>query len=283
MNLKRVISILLLAAFIMPGIAIAQTPESVTALFIVTKDFTDDNPGSVDVRITCNIGTPLTQDATISAADPVIFTVNDIQAWDQILCEIFEVGVTTSGYSAKYYANGDGPFKGSCSYTAADGPDSVEMFERNACDIDNQPDYVEVTVDKVWDLVGAGGDAVDTYAQINVRSQGKIKDASRCSNNNDRWCVTLHFNGGDPVAQTILVRPDWDGTKVTLNEKVADSSIETTNNCGGEVWVYPGEGASCDFENTVFFEGIPTLSQYGLAIMALLMLGVGFVGFRRFV
>ncbi|MBT8052804.1 MAG: IPTL-CTERM sorting domain-containing protein, partial [Xanthomonadales bacterium] len=26
----------------------------------------------------------------------------------------------------------------------------------------------------------------------------------------------------------------------------------------------------------------PTLSQYGLALMALLMLGVGMVGFRRF-
>jgi hypothetical protein len=41
--------------------------------------------------------------------------------------------------------------------------------------------------------------------------------------------------------------------------------------------------AGCDVEGTVFFEGIPTLSQYGLAIMALLMLGVGFVGMRRFV
>ena len=36
-------------------------------------------------------------------------------------------------------------------------------------------------------------------------------------------------------------------------------------------------------EGTVFFEGIPTLSQYGLALMALLMLGIGFVGMRRFV
>jgi hypothetical protein len=35
--------------------------------------------------------------------------------------------------------------------------------------------------------------------------------------------------------------------------------------------------------NTVFYEGIPTLNQYGMAIMALLMLGMGFVGFRRFV
>jgi hypothetical protein len=32
----------------------------------------------------------------------------------------------------------------------------------------------------------------------------------------------------------------------------------------------------------VFFEGIPTLSQLGMLIMALLMLSVGLVGFRRF-
>jgi len=31
----------------------------------------------------------------------------------------------------------------------------------------------------------------------------------------------------------------------------------------------------------VFYEGIPTLSQYGMALMALLMLGMGMVGFRR--
>jgi hypothetical protein len=44
-----------------------------------------------------------------------------------------------------------------------------------------------------------------------------------------------------------------------------------------------GSGDSCTITNTVFFEGIPTLNQYGMAIMALLMLGMGFVGFRRFV
>ena len=41
-----------------------------------------------------------------------------------------------------------------------------------------------------------------------------------------------------------------------------------------------GDAESCTIR---FFEGIPTLNQYGLAILALLMLGVGFVGFRRFV
>ena len=42
-------------------------------------------------------------------------------------------------------------------------------------------------------------------------------------------------------------------------------------------------GAECTILNTAFFEGIPTLSQYGMALMALLMLGVGAIGIRRFV
>jgi hypothetical protein len=50
----------------------------------------------------------------------------------------------------------------------------------------------------------------------------------------------------------------------------------------GHVTVYPGQGAVCKFTNTVFFEGIPTLNRYSLALLALLMLGIGAVGFRRF-
>ena len=48
------------------------------------------------------------------------------------------------------------------------------------------------------------------------------------------------------------------------------------------ITVSVGNPAECTVTNTVFFEGIPTLNQYGLAIMALLMLGIGMVGFRRF-
>jgi hypothetical protein len=43
-----------------------------------------------------------------------------------------------------------------------------------------------------------------------------------------------------------------------------------------------GTDASCTIYNTVFFEGIPTLNQYGLILLALLMLGAGAVGFRRY-
>ena len=66
------------------------------------------------------------------------------------------------------------------------------------------------------------------------------------------------------------------------SESVQDSGVEATNDCGAR-YINAGGSDSCTFVNTVFFEGIPTLSQYGLAIMALLMLGMGFVGMRRFV
>jgi hypothetical protein len=43
-----------------------------------------------------------------------------------------------------------------------------------------------------------------------------------------------------------------------------------------------GHGGSCTITNTLFFEGIPTLNHYGMALMALLMLGLGVLGLRRF-
>ncbi len=66
-----------------------------------------------------------------------------------------------------------------------------------------------------------------------------------------------------------------------------DPAVEVTNECGyneatAAMKISAGKGDSCTITNTVFFEGIPTLSQWGVAIMALLMLAVGLVGFRRF-
>ncbi len=129
---------------------------------------------------------------------------------------------------------------------------------------------------------------MDTEIFIRAESTGVIDNSDPCGwvdGEVIRWCKTLFFDG--PGTQTLRVVPDWDGTLVTLSESGTDSSTETDNTCGGgrsgSVTVKPAQDASCKFTNSVFFEGIPTLSQYGLAIMALLMLGVGFVGFRRFV
>ena len=46
--------------------------------------------------------------------------------------------------------------------------------------------------------------------------------------------------------------------------------------------VVSGADTSCLIVNTMFFEGIPTLSHYGLAILVVLTLGIGAVGFRRY-
>jgi hypothetical protein len=73
-------------------------------------------------------------------------------------------------------------------------------------------------------------------------------------------------------------------THCSAEEDVVDSAVESDGGCeSGVTLTIADNTGECTITNTVFFEGIPTLSQYGLAIMALLMLGVGFVGFRRFV
>ena len=79
---------------------------------------------------------------------------------------------------------------------------------------------------------------------------------------------------------------DWyadpvNGTDCTVTMVPADNAVEG-DSCTFSFDI-GDEEAGCDVAGTVFFEGIPTLSQYGMAIMALLMLGVGFVGMRRFV
>ena len=61
-----------------------------------------------------------------------------------------------------------------------------------------------------------------------------------------------------------------------------DSAVESDDSDCYGLEIDIAQGAECTIVNTVFFEGIPTLSQYGMAIMALLMLGLGFAGFRRF-
>ena len=69
----------------------------------------------------------------------------------------------------------------------------------------------------------------------------------------------------------------------SASESILQSGVESSSSGCGPVDLGPGGSHTCTFTNTVFFEGIPTLSQYGLAIMALLMLAVGYIGFRRFV
>jgi hypothetical protein len=69
----------------------------------------------------------------------------------------------------------------------------------------------------------------------------------------------------------------------SATEDIDQSGVESVElGCSGTT-LSAGGSHTCVFTNTVFFEGIPTLNQYGLALLVLLTLGVGFVGLRRFV
>ncbi len=88
---------------------------------------------------------------------------------------------------------------------------------------------------------------------------------------------------GDLDFEFTIDEPNFGGTDCTVEESFDDSIVESQSNCADPETIEAGQDESCEIVNTVFFEGIPTLNQYGMAILALLMLGVGFVGFRRFV
>jgi hypothetical protein len=277
MKFQRVIMILL-AALLLPGLALAQTTTT-RATFEVTKDFSDDNPAEVSVTLNCFTGLPLTQSKDITENGGVVFVVESFES-GQLDCSVTEDEVT--GYSASYP-------EGDCEFTG------VSDGDPNSCEITNSPTPVEVTVNKVWVIDGQGGDQVDPGYSLNLVCTSEIVGGEQiCEDDFGFGCEFYFYNwekvltqsgtgDTDPESYTADVIPDWDGgTECYVEENVFDSAVEVDNDCGN-LFVEIGEGDECTITNTVFFEGIPTLSQYGMAIMALLMLGVGFVGFRRFV
>jgi len=236
------------------------------ARFLVTKNFDDDNPAEVEVTLSCNTGLPLMQTTMISEGDPVNFVIGDFEQ-GALNCEVSEV--VPEGYTASYNGGTD------CVY------ENIAGAQYN-CDIDNFLDAVEVEVTKVW---------IDENPEYNAQN---IADATwACSNvafDDDQAEGTFGDSGllsffGNPGVDSFFVYPSWDGgTHCSVTEVfISDSGVEIDDSECDSVVVFPGSGGSCTIYNTRLYEGIPTLSHYGLALLALLMLGVGLVGFRRFV
>lgn len=242
-----------IAAMILPGIALAQT----SANFPVTVDFDDNNPGTVQANLVCNTGQPLNQSQDISEAGGVNFVVVD-----------FEDGTMDCEVS----------ISGADGYTASEGCTFEDITDgsSNACDFDLTVDFVTVEVFKIW---------IDENPQFNNENFATA----------DYSCVWV-FNGvnyqnqngglffvGDDTSDTFSLRPNWDGsTFCSVTEQLVNGAETDASECDS-INVLVGQDNSCTIFNTRLYEGIPTLSQYGLGIMALLMLGVGFVAVRRFV
>lgn len=288
------------------SVSFVFNPE-IAATFAVRKRFMDGNDVTpVTFHMDCNNGLPTEQQLTVipdtGEFDRGTFEVNFVVTKfspGQMDCTVWEEPV--GGYAASYVcgsvnnpdqvctdgddssldAFGDGP----CVFEdveLAGGYDSI-----NYCTIRNYPNPGEIAITKEWVIEGAGGNALDLEAHIELVGTAEVEGSHECYGN--QWCRSVKFDKG-PTAETktLAVATSFEGTVVTLDEVLYDSTFISENDCNGEVTIYPkgyegNDGKSgCTFTNTAFFEGIPTLNQYGLAILALLMLGVGMVGFRRF-
>jgi hypothetical protein len=271
MNMKFITGALL-AAMLLPSLAMAQT--NTRATFGVTKVFGDGNDeAEVAIAIDCNTGIILDQDKLLSNNEYVEFVVTDFTE-GTLNCFIVE-GEVTDGYSATY--SGDG-INGDCEWEA------IEDGDAYTCEILNEPDSVKIEVTKVWEVVGDNNDVSLEYSlRARCNNVYNPENVEMQAGGNGYYKKIGYDNGEGPGSEVhnFYVRPGYPSSNCYVNERVYDSAIEIDNGCGS-LTVSAGVGATCTITNTVFFEGIPTLSQYGMAIMALLMLGVGFVGFRRF-
>ena len=237
--------------------------------FTVVKDFSDDNPGTVDVAIICNSGLPLQQEFTISEGHQVTFTVAGYVA-GFTSCEITEI--VPDGYTPDYY-NGDVNSAVSCVY------EDIPAGATFACLIYNELDPVTVIVNKEWMGVTAN-DGIDLFANAdyecnNVREASDSLDLTSVNG-------SLNFEGELDSEVISDLYPDYGGNSYcTVSELTLVSAAESDGSECVNLPISLGQGNSCTIYNTVFFEGIPTLNQYGLMLLALLMLAIGVIGFRR--
>jgi hypothetical protein len=237
------------------------------ALFRVTKTFSDGRDDEVDVHLSCNSGLPLEQDFTISGGgDGVQFVVTELQGTETV-CEVTESG-GPAGYTP-VLNGGDG-----CTWEGVTGG----LF---TCEITNEADPADFTVTKDWVIEGAVGEEVLLEAEVTIECSSDILTIDGDEIGDPDGSVSANLSGdGDSV--TVTVDTTLGSTSCSAYESIYQTGVESTDDCGPRS-IAAGGSSSCTITNTVFFEGIPTLSQYGLAVMALLMLGLGFVGLRRFV
>lgn len=270
---------------------------SAVATFVLEFNFDDGNDWDTTIaHISCTGGLPLTSESRpIGHGNTITFVLQfPEEGAGDTECDVWVDDV--SGYTTSYNAFGspsDTADDDGCHYS------NIDEGDRRFCEADLDPDDSFLRVWKKWNVTGNDSNVIDLGARILV-----------CTDDSDvilgdtffggigKWCRGGEVSGpGDDFFDVTFDGADHFGDSVYVFETNFDSSIEVDisdcvsspingpdNNQGGfHGTVRNGESDSCTIENTVFFEGIPVLNQYGLAILALLMLGVGFVGFRRFV
>lgn len=261
----------------------------IKATFNVTKDFSDNNPEAVRVVIECNTGLPLMQEAEVSEfGNPFTVISFIVQSYEvgALNCEVFEDPVP-AGYEPDHEADEDPVDAIAASVTDDDVGCYYDGIQTGNfyCDITDTLLPVEVVVNKEWIDENPGFNN-PTWVEITFSCNAPIVDDCEsgqeggCGFAGDEDSVEAYIDPNYPGVFSVL--PHWDGSTVcSATEEPEAGVIQDQDDCAS-IPLAPGQGGECTIVNTRFYEGIPTLSQYGLMILSLLMLGVGMIAFRRF-
>ena len=274
MNMKRAF-LAAVAVFVMvPGLAMAQSSSTFPGSFTFVPEGPDVE---FDLTLTCNGGTPLEQSISAAADETIGFVV--VGAFEAgATCDFSISGLPETGW--------DLTDNGACEEVAA-----VEDGAAAECVFEISPTPFNFWADLSWTANSESGSEIPVSGDISLECVSvwdgtSVVDVSQDYENITAAGLLYELQG--------TYAPHPDGSTVCNAALTNQDSAVEVNNSGcqnvsvevGDPFFFEavgGEVVVCDIEATVFFEGIPTLSQYGMAIMVLLMLGVGFVGFRRFV
>jgi len=282
---------LLAAVLLLPATAFAQ--QESTATFIIEKIW--NQQGETDgIQVTGHLsctGAVSTQQNVVFTAttDAVLFVYDiiNIPEGQQVDCRITED--VPENYVADYEESGCQNDNCGDSDTGIDEcfwPD-VDFDGTYTCTITNRPLPATATVTKTWVIEGAD-QGFNPFHEVIAYCNSAVRGQYSFCINKGTSCVAWYevdeaSEGSQDYGFTVL-KPRYPNTHCQFVEYSIDSVIESdSEDCYDGALMTAGSHFDCEIVNTVFFEGIPTLSQYGMAILALLMLGVGLVGFRRFV
>lgn len=263
--------------------------ENPNVLFWVRKDFSDNNPMGINAKIQCNTGLPIQQQSPLSdpatgETFPIVGFVVYAYSPGFLKCWIWEEEVP-AGYVESYDASAV-PNSGIAGDIIDDDPDfsgcifdEVEGGAFN-CNITNELLPSSFTVHKEW-LGEVLENDVPLEANVAWNCYNVLSGPyGRPTNIGGRFTLS----GATDSQDIAPIYPWWGGDSYcSASELIADSLVESDNSECDRVAIpfAPAPGPGCTIYNTVFFEGIPTLGKPGLALLFLLMLGVGIVAYRR--
>jgi hypothetical protein len=248
----------------------------------VTKYFSDNNDSDVTVQLTCNSGLPLQQTFKLADTEHVTFTVQHFIP-GQTNCRVEELMSSTPGYEPQFVAGastGDAAdIRSEADGCYFDGINGGEF----TCDITNMVGAVAADVYKVW-VVPDEGTGIPLLADITIWCDSEIVGGTFDQASGHYYRAFTGITSDQQL--TAMVVPKQPATSCWAIESGQHSAIAVINECGdslqtAQLSLTAGAGDACTITNSLFFEGIPVMSRHGLAVLALLMLGIGLVTTRR--